>query len=185
MPILAAQRSMHPDNLLLTWQQLGAERCWYALHTRPRQEKALSRQLLEREVPFYLPLVGKKLLVRGKCLLAYIPLFPGYVFLFGSDAERHFALTTRRVVQCVRAPDGAELARELRELQRLIDTGAPLTVEQRLVPGQRVEVRSGPLAGLVGTVLKRHGELRLLVTVHLLQQSVSLAIEDYLVRPLD
>ncbi len=176
---------MYPEGLLETWSQQAGGRRWYALHTRARQEKALARQLLSREVAFYLPLVSKNLLVRGKCVRSYIPLFPGYVFLFGSDEDRRIALTTQRVVQALLAPAGSELARDLRQVARLIESQAPLTVEQRLAPGQRVEVRSGVLAGLVGTVMARRGETRLLVAVDFLRQGVSLEIEDYLLKPID
>lgn len=107
---------------------------------------------------------------------SYIPLFAGYVFMFGSDEDRRIALATQRVVHALPAPTGSELLRDLRQVKRLIESQAPLTVEQRLSPGQRVVVRSGVLAGMGGTVLKRHNKTRLLVAVDFLQQGVSLEI---------
>jgi transcriptional antiterminator RfaH len=41
------------------------------------------------------------------------------------------------------------------------------------------------LAGLEGTVLRRHGTQRLLVVVHFLQQGASVQLEDYQVEPLE
>lgn len=114
MPTLAAEPSIYPQSLLETCDQAAADRRWYVLHTRARQEKVLARQLLSREVPFYLPLVGKNLLIRGACVRSHIPLFLGCVFMFGNDEDRLVALSTRRVVHALRVPAGSELSRDLR-----------------------------------------------------------------------
>ena len=75
--------------------------------------------------------------------------------------------------------------RELQQLQRLIATNAPLTVESRLAPGRRVRVRQGPFAGIEGTVLVRRGETRLLVSINFLQQGASVEIDDFQLEPID
>ena len=62
---------------------------------------------------------------------------------------------------------------------------APLTVERRLVPGNRVRVRHGPLAGIEGVVLTRRGNTQLLVAVNFLQQGASVEIDDYVLEPID
>jgi transcriptional antiterminator RfaH len=77
------------------------------------------------------------------------------------------------------------LVYDLRQLRQLIAVGAPLTVESRLGPGQQVRVRQGPFAGLEGTVLKRRGKSRLLVSINFLQQGASVEIEDFLLDPFD
>ena len=42
---------------------------------KSRQEKSLARQLLGMEVPFYLPLIPKTTLIRGRRFTSQIPLF--------------------------------------------------------------------------------------------------------------
>ena len=73
----------------------------------------------------------------------------------------------------------------MRQVQRLIGAGAPLTVESRLAPGRRVRIKTGSMMGLEGVVESRKGSDRILVTVKFLQQSVSMEINDYTVEPLD
>ena len=73
------------------------------------------------------------------------------------------------------------MARDLRQLANLIATGAPLTIEQRLSPGQKVRIRNGPMAGFEGTVVQRRGSNRLLIAVSFLQQGVSVEINDFMV----
>jgi transcription antitermination factor NusG len=41
-----------------------------------------------------------------------------------------------------------------------------------LVPGRRVRVKSGPLAGVEGTILRRKGKMRLVVSVEAIQRSI-------------
>src|SRR5688572_30382597 len=66
----------------------GGESGWWLAHTLPRQEKVVATTLLSRRVAYYLPLVTRKSLVRGRTRVTRIPLFPGYVFVYGADEDR-------------------------------------------------------------------------------------------------
>jgi transcriptional antiterminator RfaH len=172
--------------------EVGAEPCdeegeprkWWALYTRARQEKALGREMFRWEIPFYLPLIPKTRAYGRRRVHATIPLFAGYLFLYGTEAERVKSLTTNRVSRNLPVEDATQLVAELRNLKRLIDSGAPLTLESRLAAGAPVRIRRGPLMGVEGVVLKRHGNTRLLVSVNFLQKGASVAIEDFMLEPL-
>lgn len=185
MPVVAQLASLHPEGLLDALASQPPERRWWVLYTKVHQEKALARQLFGRDIPYYLPLLNKTTVWRGRKFISRVPVFAGYVFLFGSEEERVVSLTTNRISRILHVHDPDGLTRDLRQLRRLIASGAPLTVESRLVPGQRVRVRRGVFAGLEGTVLKRRGSTRLLVAVDFLQQGASVEIEDCLLEPLD
>ncbi len=136
------------------------------------------------EVPFFLPLVPKTHVIRGRIVRSHIPLFGGYVFMFGCDDERVRCLTTNRVSELLRVDDQWQLRHDLRQLNWLIGTGAPLTIERRLEPGRRVRIRSGPMRGLEGVIThRRGGKHRLLVAVEFLQHGVSVEIDDFMVEP--
>ena len=184
MPILEAETPLNPANLLTELSHHDASRRWWAIYTKARQEKALARALLGYDIPFYLPLVAKDNLIRGKRVQSHIPLFSGYVFLFGNEEERVASLTTNRISTILPVSDAECLVRDLRQIARLIQSNAPLTVEQRLTTGDRVRIKGGPLQGVEGTVLTRRGQTRLLVAVTMLQQGVSVEIDDFLLEPL-
>ena len=184
MPILAAETSIYPDNLLEEIAHEPSERRWWAVYTKSRQEKSLARQLIGQGVPFYLPLIPRSSLIGGRRVTSHLPLFGSYLFLFATEEERILALNTKRISNLIVAPRTAEMTCDLRNVQTLIDSGTPLTVESRLSPGQRVRVKSGALQGLEGTVLSRRGEDRLLVGVAFLQQGVSILIQDFQVEPI-
>jgi transcription antitermination factor NusG len=185
MPILKEEPSLFPPGLLDAPLGEARDRRWTALYTKARQEKALARELWKFHVPFYLPLVKKTGISRGRKRTSLSPLFAGYVFIFADESERVRSLTTNRVSRTLAVEDQEQLLFDLRQLRRLIDSNAPLTIESRLAPGQRVRVRGGAFAGLEGDVLRRRGETRLLVSVNFLQKGASVEIDDFLLEPLD
>lgn len=185
MPVLGEELSLYPEHLLEGMNGESLDRRWWAVYTKARQEKAFARDLLRHEIPFYLPIVKKTLTYGHRKILSRVPLFGGYVFLFGSDDERGISLTTTRVSRMLSVSDPERLRSDLRQLQVLITSGAPLTIESRLAPGRHVRIRRGPFEGFEGTVVEHRGHMRLIVRVDFLQQGVSVEIEDHLVEPVD
>ena len=190
MPILPKQCDIFPENLLdapdqqpgglaAAWVTGSIEAGWIAFYTLSRREKDLMRKLAAATIPFYAPLIKRRLhSPGGRTRLSYVPLFPGYVFAIVNDDQRRTALATNTIARWLPIPDQAPLVADLRAIQRLISTDQPLTPEARLSPGHTVRVRSGALCGLEGTVVKRHGEQRLVVAVRFLNRGVSMEVED-------
>jgi transcriptional antiterminator RfaH len=184
MPILAKEPSLYPADLLTDVALSDSERNWWAVYTKPRQEKSLARQLTQAEVPFYLPLLERTSLLKGRKTKSYVPLFGSYLFIFASSEERVKALGTDRIVQTLSVPERDDMTGDLTQIHRLIAEGAPLSVESLLSPGQRVRVKSGALMGVEGVIVSRRGEDRLVIAVRFLQQGVSITIHDYQVEPI-
>jgi transcriptional antiterminator RfaH len=177
MPILPAEPNLHPADLLD--RQRPGEGNWWVLHTKPRQEKRLAAEVLKRRAPFYLPLVPSRNLIRGKVVEAHLPLFPGYLFLFGTPDDRVAALATRRVVRALPVTDEVGLRRDLAQVHHLIASGLPVRPEDRLVPGALVEIRTGPLEGLRGIILHAKTGRRFVVQVNFIQCAASVELPDY------
>ena len=184
MPILSEETSLYPETLFADGLDNSSGRQWWVLYTKARQEKAIARDLLGYAIPFYLPLVKKWSVNRGRTVASQIPLFPGYVFMHGTEQERVRSLTTNRISRILTIDDPRQLVHDLSQLKQLIVADAPLTVESRLIPGNRVRVRRGPFAGIEGVVVTRRGQTRLLVSIDFLQQGASVEIDDYLLEPL-
>jgi hypothetical protein len=185
MPILETETNIFPENLLDEAAGNDENRQWWVLMTKSRQEKAVARDLLSRRLPFYLPLIWKDNFFRGRRLRSHIPLFANYVFLFGTDAERVSSLQSNRLCQTLHVAEQAELMNDLRSVQRLILSDAPLTVESRLEAGRRVRVKAGAMRGVEGQVTQRRSRSRLLVLVHFLQTGVSVEMDDFMLEPIE
>ncbi len=152
----------------------------------PRQEKQLMRRLRTQSCAFYAPIVPKRSRApSGRIRVSHVPLFAGYVFLYGTGAERHTAMTTNCVSRCLAVPDGTQLTSDLRRIHQLIACGQPLTPEARLDAGRLVRIRSGPFLGMEGTVIRRANEARLMVAVNFLQRGASVLLDDCQIEPLD
>jgi transcriptional antiterminator RfaH len=184
MPILVDNGNIYPDHLLEEMNGQSPDRRWWVLYTKARQETALARELLGYRIPFYLPLVRTTCVLGGNGIGSHIPLFAGCVFLYGSEEERVRSLTTARLSRILAVLDGDRLRHDLRQVQKLIVSNVPLSVESRLAPGSRARVWCGPLAGLEGTVLVRGGRTRLLVSVDFLRQGASVEIDEFQLEPI-
>jgi transcription antitermination factor NusG len=136
-------------------------------------------------MPFYLPLARRRLRVRGRPLTSFVPLFPGYLFLLADRDERVAALATRRVVRTLEVADQEGLWRDLRQIYQLIASGAPVTPEDKLVPGAAVEIRCGPLAGLRGVIVRAASGHRFVVQVDFIQRGASVLIDEATLTPID
>lgn len=160
-------------------------RCWRALHTRSRQEKAVAQLLEAAAVEHYLPLVRRTRVWGGKRRAVFTPLFPGYVFVRSLPEETYVAVDSGRVVRCIDPPDPARLAWELDQLRRALEHVGSFDPYPYLREGRRVRVRSGPLRGLEGLVDARRRVDRLVLQVQTLGRAAALEIDADLLEPLE
>ena len=186
MPILKREKDIHPENLLDEsglWQD--TERFWWCIYTLSRREKDLMRRLAAMDIPFYGPVIPRRYRSpNGRLRTSYVPLFPNYVLMLGSEMERHQALTSNCISRCERVTDHEQLLADLRQIHSVISAGVPLTPEARLDSGQQVRVRSGPFANYEGLVIRREGKTRLLLSIRFLEQGVSMEMDEGLLEPL-
>lgn len=185
MPILGHQNDMFPEDLLWANDSVEGNR-WWALYTLSRREKDLMRRLQQMEIAHYGPLIRRRhRSPSGRWRTSYLPLFPSYVFLCGTEDDRQQAMTTNCVSRCVEVAETELLVTDLRQIHQLISLDAPLSPESRIEPGMRVRVRGGALDGLEGQVVRRHGGDRLVVEVRFLQQGASVELKDFQVERID
>ena len=137
MPILKEEPCLYPETLLDAPPVYIADRRWLALYTKARQEKSLAREMHKQHIPFYLPLVKKTNVSRGRRRISLSPLFGGYVFLFAAEEERVRCLATNRISRVLIVEQPQQLVFDLRQFRQLIAAGAPLTIEARLAPGRK------------------------------------------------
>jgi transcriptional antiterminator RfaH len=185
MPLHALEPVVHPKDLFDAPPDAAAGRCWWAFFSRARAEKSLARRLRDSGVAYFLPLHRRRWKSKGRVFNSYLPLFPGYVFVYGDHDARMAALQTNLVVRGLNVPDQRRLHDDLGRVHRLLSSGLPVLPEDRLRPGTKVLVTHGAFAGLEGTVLRRDQQLRFVVQIELLQRGVSLEVEEWMFQPLD
>jgi transcription antitermination factor NusG len=186
MPILKREADLFPEHLFDGHGAHGdGERLWWSFYTRSRREKDLMRKLRSQGIAHYSPMIGKRFRSpKGRVRESFLPLFPNYVFMLGSEADRTQALMTDCISRSERVANPESLVVDLRRIHAAISTGEPMTPEARLEAGQSARVRSGPFRGLEGIVIRREGKTRFLLSVRYLEQGVSMEIDEGLLEPL-
>ena len=162
-----------------------ASGAWHVLHTRSRQEKALSDELAAMGIANYLPLCRQVRFYGHRKIAVEKPLFPGYVFLRGTIDEAYLADRTRRVAAIMRVADQQTLHWELTNLRLALSNESSFQPHPWLRTGVRVEVRSGPFRGLQGIVQSRTKSDRLILQVRMLGCAASMEIDGALLEILD
>lgn len=158
---------------------------WHVLHVKSRQEKALSEDLCAMGVAHFLPLLCQTRYWANRKSRVEEPLFPGYLFLFGTIEQAYRADRTRRVARVIEVHDQRQIEWELQNIRLALRQDATLTTYPFLKKGVRVEVRSGPMRGLQGVIEDRTKDNRLILQVKMLGRAVSLEIDGSLLDVLD
>jgi transcription antitermination factor NusG len=113
------------------------------------------------------------------------PLFPGYIFCRFDATNPYRVLNTPGAIHVVSigTKPVAVDEREVASIQKVCSSGKGPQPWPFLQAGRRVRVESGPLAGTEGIVLEVKSGWRIVVSLTLLQRSVSAEIEREWVRP--
>lgn len=165
----------------------GSRPVWRALTVRSRHEKVASESLRGRGLEEFLPLYRSKRAWSDRSKVVDLPLFPGYVFCRIADAQRVLAVSSPGVTSIVGfgGKDAEVAEHELDGVRRMLTAGVPLEPWPYVRAGNVVEIRTGPLTGLRGEVVREKGLWRLVVNVEMLQRSVSAELERDMVQALE
>jgi transcription antitermination factor NusG len=167
---------------LLPGRRRDADSRWFVLRTRSRQEKALESSMRCAGIDCHLPLRRGARRRDGRRAESLVPMFPGYLFLWGVREDVFFADRTRRVAGVIPVTDQATLEWELAAVHRAFVAGAVLDPYDAIREGLRVRVVSGPFEGLEGVVESRVSPERLVLQVRMLSTAASLDIRGDLVE---
>ena len=181
MPLLKREPDLFPQDLF----DLPVEsHPWWVAHVKSRQEKALARHLQPLGIPYYLPQREQKTRRAGRKFVSYLPLFPGYVFLRGTDDARCAALRSNLVAQVIDVVDQPLLDAELGRLRTLQESGLPLVSHPYIEPGSAVSITDGPFRGYEGVVVRGKGPLRIVISISLLRTSFAVELDREALAPL-
>jgi len=158
---------------------------WWVAHTRARCEKALARDLLSRQISYFLPMIERVTLSGGRKRRVLMPLFPSYVFVCGDAVDRHAALTTQRISRTIEAPDQAGLVAELAAIERALAGEEKLELYPSVPEGRRCRVKAGPFEGMEGIVVRRAKRARLALQVSILGRGTVMEIDADLLEAVD
>lgn len=159
---------------------------WYALRVRSRYENTVATHLQGRGYKPLVPLYKCRRRWSDRLKEIELPLFPGYVLCQFNPLNRLPILSIPGVVHVVgvgRTPVSIDES-EIAAIQAAVKSGLPSQPWPFLQVGQRVRIEYGPLCGLEGILSNFRGRQRLVISVTLLQRSVSVQVDGAWVRPI-
>lgn len=164
----------------------SAEARWFALRTRSRHEKRVGEQLGGRQgISVFLPLCERRSRWKDRIKKIQIPLFPGYCFARFPPSDRLQVLQAFGVVEIVGRAGRPEPIpdAEIDAIHTLVGSGLTYEPFPFLAEGMQVEVVRGPLMGTRGLLLRKGRDLRVVLSVTLIRQSVSVELDAADVTP--
>ena len=157
---------------------------WYAIWTRSRHEIVVQRQLEGKLIEVFLPTVTRWSRWKDRKKKLAWPLFPGYCFARFDQAMRLLVLRCTGVVNIVSFE--GELApipdMEIEAIRQLVKTKLRYDPCPLVREGMMVEVTYGPLVGVVGRLMRKGSHARLVLSVDLIGQAVSVEVDAADVR---
>ena len=176
----------HADKLLTTVEQQR----WYAVYTRSRHEKFVAQELAAKGVEHFLPLVPCRKRWSDRYVTVHEPLFPGYVLVrlvYRDYDQRVAVLDSTGIVRFVGNGNGSApwlvTDTEVLSVRTLVESQIECSPYPYLKEGAYVEVILGPLQGATGILVREPKMHRLVVSIHLFEQSISAEVDVADVRP--
>jgi transcription elongation factor/antiterminator RfaH len=152
---------------------------WIAVYTKPRHERTAKSELETKGFEVFLPLLKERRKCSDRKKWVEFPLFKSYIFVRTETKNVLFVLQTPGVVTVVKF--GGEVAivqdKSIQAIKLMIEGGYRPIATDYFVKGDPVQVKEGPLKGLVGEVTRIDGHDRLLIRVDAIQHSVSVHID--------
>ena len=157
---------------------------WFAIWTRSRHEQVVRDQLASKGVEAFLPTITRWSRWKDRKKKIDWPLFPGYCFARFDPAERLPILKCSGVVTIV-SFDGEIVPipqQEIEGIRRLVESDLQYDPCPLIREGMMVEVTHGPLSGVVGRLVRKNDKARLVLSVDLIGQAVSVEVDAADVR---
>ncbi|MGO9678973.1 MAG: transcription termination/antitermination protein NusG [Candidatus Sulfotelmatobacter sp.] len=156
---------------------------WLAVQVTVGREFATALSISRRGYQEFVPSYDQ--MVRGSTRTKQSPLFPGYVFVRFDAQNTHPILTSPGVVRIVGLgthPTPIEDS-EIEALQIATRSDGNCSPCAFMAIGQQVEIREGPLCGVKGRLIRWKNKSRLVISVSVLMQSVSVELDSYNAAP--
>lgn len=168
-----------------TGQMPAVGHAWFAVWTKSRHEAAVHAQITAKGFEAFLPTLPKWSRWKDRRKRVDWPLFQGYCFarLHGDDVR---VVKTCAGVAGLVAFAGQAAAipdHEIDAIRALVMSDLQYDPCPLIAEGDRVEVVSGPLHGVTGRLVRKGAHARLILSVDLIGQGVSVTVDAADIRP--
>jgi transcription antitermination factor NusG len=157
---------------------------WFAIWTRSRHEQVVREQLQQKAIEAFLPTVTKWSRWKDRKKKIDWPLFPGYCFARFDPSDRLPILKCTGVVSIIsfEGEPAPIPEHEILGIRQLVESDLAFDPCPLIREGMMVEVMHGPLKGVIGRLVRKNEKARLVLSVDLIGQAVSVEVDAADVR---
>ena len=157
---------------------------WFALWTRSRHEQVVREQLQQKHIDVFLPTMPRWSRWKDRKKKIDWPLFPGYCFARFDPRARLPVLKCVGVVSIIsfEGEPAPIPEHEIDGIRQLVESDLQFDPCPMIREGMMVEVMHGPLKGVSGRLLRKNEKARLVLSVDLIGQAVSVEVDAADVR---
>jgi len=159
---------------------------WMAVYTRPRHEKTVEKEFQKKGFEVYLPILKERRKWSDRKKWVEFPLFRSYVFVRTKLKDALFVVQTSGVVKIIKFGGEVSIVQDesILAIKLMIEGGYNPEPLNYFIEGDPVEVKNGPLKGLIGEVIRLDKDDRLVVRVDAIQHAVSVQINRGFLKPI-
>jgi transcription antitermination factor NusG len=159
---------------------------WFAAYTLAHHERRVAQQLEERKIGSFLPTYKSVRRWKDRRKLLELPLFPSYVFVQMNPANRLDLLRLPGVLGlvCCQGRPVPVAATEIANLRQGLTGQSTVHPHPYLKAGRKVRIRSGPMVGVEGILVRKRDCARVVLSISLLQRSIAVEIDEADVEPM-
>ena len=150
---------------------------WMVLFVKPRTEKKVAEYCALYRIFAYLPLREKTRVVQRRKITFQLPVFPGYVFVKANPSQRLELLKTNLLVRTLDPLQPRRMLRDLIMVRRALKANPALQTAKPLAKGRAVRIICGPFMGIEGRVARLAEKMKVVLSVDMIGQAVSVTVE--------
>jgi transcriptional antiterminator RfaH len=165
---------------------LGTDRKkWYPVYTQSRAEKKAYQALVAKDIEAYLPLQRKLKQWSDRKKWVEEPLITSYLFVRIEHHQRTEVLMVTGISRFIYF--SGEIAtmpdRQIEALKLLLASPYELEItEEKLLPGEKIEIKAGPLKGVRGEIIEYRSQKQLLIRLGDISHSVIVNVSASLIE---
>ena len=164
------------------------DRHWYVIQTRPRYEKKVHEQIIDKGIESFLPLIITIRKWSDRKKKVSVPMFSGYLFVHVDEKERQSAIT--EVVGALkyvffRGKPAKVSDKEIENIKLSLQAPERFKIENTYISkGDLVKITGGVFTGMEGIVTELRGNYKLTINIYELSMSLNVVLSPNEVKQL-
>ena len=164
---------------------INASYHWYAVYTKPRNEKKAFDRLTKDGFEVYLPLISRIKQWSDRKKKVEEPLFKSYLFVKVSNIEYYNILKDPATVRyiCFEGKAAPIRNEDITNIKKFLLTDYEIeTTSENIEPGTNIVITAGPMMGMKGELVEKARKKRVVIRLDIIGQNLLVHVPLQMVK---